>query len=99
MPKFVTSVRFLVKNGKVDEFLEGLEANPNSVECESHTVKTGDLTFLWNAIFESEDALINARSNMISNLDRLRYCLQEMSPEIGVTDPVSGPMVSENKSK
>ncbi|MGK0169512.1 MAG: hypothetical protein ACI9W2_001233 [Gammaproteobacteria bacterium] len=99
MAKYVTSVRFLVKKGKVDEFLEGLEANPNSVECDSHTVKTGDLTFVWNAIFESEDALINARSKMISNLDRLRYCLQEMSPKLGVTDAVSGPMVIENKSK
>jgi hypothetical protein len=95
MPKYVTSVRFLVKNGKVDEFLDGVKENTNQGETYSHTVKTGDLTFVWNAIFESEEALINARSGMISNLDRLRDCLQEISPELGVTDPVSGPIIEE----
>ena len=95
MPKYVTSVRFLVKNGKVDEFLDSIKTNPNWGETYSHTVKTGDLTFVWNAIFESEEALINARPGMISILDRLRDYLQEISPELGVTDPVSGPIVEE----
>ena len=95
MPKYVTSVRFLVKNGKVDDFLDGIKTNPNWGETYSYTVKTGDLTFVWNAIFESEEALINARPGMISNLDRLRDYLQEISPKLGVTDPVSGPIVEE----
>ena len=97
MAKYVTSVRFLVKYGKVDEFLDGIRTSPNFGETYSHAVKTGDLTFVWNAIFESEKALINSRSGMISNLDRLRDCLQEISPELGVTDPVSGPIVEEKQ--
>ncbi|MDC0986019.1 hypothetical protein OAS67_01845 [Alphaproteobacteria bacterium] len=97
MSKYVTSVRFLVKQGKLDEFLDGIRSNPNRGETYSHTVKTGDLTFVWNAIFESEEALINSRSGMISNLDRLRDFLQEISPELGVTDPVSGPIVEEKQ--
>ena len=83
----------------MDEFLESLKTNPNWGEISSHTAKTGDLIFVWNAIFESKEALIGARSGMISNLDRLRDCLQEISPELGVTDPVSGPIIGENKSK
>ena len=97
MSKYVTSVRFLVKHGKVDEFLDGVRTSPNLGETYSHTVKTGDLTFVWNAIFENEEALINSRSGMISNLDRLRDYLQEISPELGVTDPVSGPTVEEKQ--
>ena len=80
MPKSVTSVRFLVKEGKVDEFLDRVTTNPNLGETYSHTVKTGNLTFVWNATFECEQALIDARPRMIANLDRLRDCLQEISP-------------------
>ena len=95
MPKYATSVRFLVKEGEVDAFVAACETNPKYGEISSYIVKTGDLTFVWNAIFESEQALIDARPGMISNLDRLRGYLQEISPELGVTDPVSGPIIDE----
>ena len=97
MSKYVTSVRFLVKYGKEDEFLDGIRTSPNFGETYSHTVKTGDLTYVWNAIFESEEALINSRPGMISQLTQLRECLQEISPKLGVTDPVSGPIVEEKQ--
>jgi len=97
MSKYATSVRFLVKYGKEDEFLDGIRTSPNFGETYSHTVKTGNLTFVWNAIFESEEALINSRSGMISNLNRLRDCLQAIFPKLGVTDPVSGPIVEEKQ--
>ena len=97
MSKYATSVRFLVKYGKEDEFLDGIRTSPNFGETYSHTVKTGNLTFVWNAIFESEEALINSRSGMTSNLNWLRDCLQEITPELGVTDPVSGPIVEEKQ--
>ena len=95
MQKFATCVRFFVKEGKADAFISACETNPSYGEISSFLVKTGDLTFVWNAIFENERALIDARPGMINNLDRLRNCLQEISPELGVTDPVSGPIVDE----
>ena len=95
MQKFATCVRFFVKEGKADAFISACETNPSYGEISSFLVKTGDLTFVWNAIFENERALIDARPGMINNLDRLRDCLQEISPELGVTDPVSGPIVDE----
>ena len=98
MSQFATSVRFLLKDGKADEFLHRVKKNPNLGETYSHTVQTGDLTFLWNAIFESEQALIDARPTMIANLDRLRDLLQVISPKLGVTDPVSGRIVFELQS-
>ena len=33
------------------------------------------------------------RENMIGNLDKVRHLLEELSPELGVTDPVSGTVV------
>ena len=95
MPKYATSVRFLVKEGEVDAFVAARETNSKYGEISSYIVKTGDLTFVWNAIFESEQALIDARPGMIGNLNRLRDHLQEISPELGVTDPVSGPVIDE----
>jgi hypothetical protein len=30
---------------------------------------------------------------MIANLDKMRHTLEELSPELGLTDPVSGSVV------
>lgn len=95
MPKYATSVRFVVKEGYADAFISACKENPTYGEIASYLVKTGDLTFVWNAIFENQQALIDARPGMISNLDRLRDCLQEISADLGVTDPVSGPVIDE----
>jgi len=62
------------------------------VSCKLFGQKTGDQTFIFNGVFESEQALIDARPKMIDNLDRVRKYLQELSPELGVTDAVSGPV-------
>lgn len=40
-------------------------------------------------------ALQNAMRQMISLLDSARHLLEELSPELGVTDPVSGSVVFE----
>ena len=45
----------------------------------------------WN----SEDDIINARPKLIKFLDSLRYMLEELSPELGVTDPYSGIVIIE----
>jgi len=39
----------------------------------------------------------NAMPQMISLLDSTRHLLEELSPELGVTDPVSGTVVSEKQ--
>ena len=45
----------------------------------------------WN----SEDAIAKARPKMIEFLDSLRHTLEELSSELGVTDPHSGTVVIE----
>ena len=39
------------------------------------------------------DSLANARSNMIATLDTFRETLEDLGGGLGVTDPVSGPVV------
>jgi len=34
---------------------------------------------------------------MIAGLDTVRLLLEEISPELGITDPVSGPVIMESK--
>jgi len=37
--------------------------------------------------------MVKARPNMIALLDSGRDLLDEISPELGITDPVSGPVI------
>ena len=39
--------------------------------------------------------MVEGMPKMISFLDTMRYMLEEISPEMGVTDAVSGPIVVE----
>ena len=95
-PKYVTSVRFLVKDGKADEFLDRMKKSPNLGKTYLHSVQTGGLAFLWNATFQSEQVLIDSRQAMIAGLNRLKDLLHEIFAELGVTDPVSGPVAFES---
>ena len=54
------------------------------------------LKFCFVGIWEDEASLVKNRDNMIAFLDTLRPMLEEISPELGVTDPVSGTIVAEN---
>ena len=92
MTKFATSVQFLVKEGEVDAFMTVAREIPNVREMHGLFAKTGDRTFVVTTIFESEQALIDARPKMIGNLDKLGKYLEEITPELKVTDPDSGPI-------
>tara|TARA_Y100001968_G_scaffold206993_1_gene190192 strand:+ start:628 stop:771 length:144 start_codon:yes stop_codon:yes gene_type:complete len=43
---------------------------------------------------EPKEVLVAARSKMIANLDEVRNQMEELSPELGVNDPVSGTIVA-----
>ncbi len=43
---------------------------------------------------EKREALISARPKMIAHLGEARGFMRELSPELGVTDPVSGDIVA-----
>jgi len=96
MTKFASSVRFKVKDGNREAFTAALlefdiADYPGSL---SHQIiDMGDGSFQTTAIWENEDALVAARPDLITYLNKWRHLLVEISPELGVTDPVSGKIV------
>ena len=47
--------------------------------------------------WKDDQSIATAREKMIAGLDTVRPMLEEISPELGVTDPVSGPVIMEDK--
>ena len=58
-------------------------------------IKTGDYSYCFVAIWESERSLVEARTLMIESLNSIRHTLEKITPELGVRDPVSGPVILE----
>ena len=96
MNTYSNIVRFIVKEGKEENFLEVFNTFVmQEGENYSILVHTGDREYVAVGAWESEDAMVNARPAMIGNLDQMRDFLEEISPELGVTDPRSGKILIE----
>ena len=91
---FLNNVRVLVKEGCEEDYLKTVEAwaTPDGMS-ERYLAKTGERRYCFVGLWESEEKLIAARPLMIEHLNSVRGFLDELSPELGVTDPVSGPIV------
>ena len=87
------AVRFKVKPGREDEFVEAHRAVDRDWPGlrRVNLIKTGDQGYCIIAEWDDMDSLAAARPNMIATLDTFRDCLD------GDTDPVSGPVVLELK--
>lgn len=92
-------VRFRVKPGRIKEFIEAHrsvgEAWPGLEHA--HLVKVGPRGFCLVAQWRDEQALIDARPKMVETLNSFRDCLEVLSPKLGVTAPIAGPVVLEIK--
>ena len=100
MTKFSNVVRYEVKSEYVDDFLKVFSDLPPMGGyyeglLSQILIKTGEQNYCGVGLWESEDAVVEARPKMITFLDTLRHMLEEISPEMGVTDAVSGPVVIE----
>lgn len=88
-------VRFRVKPGREQDFLDAhkkVEANWAGLR-HANMVKTGERTYCIVAEWTDMDALIDARPTMIATLDSFRDTLDDLGGGLGLTDPVSGPVV------
>ena len=56
-------------------------------------IKTGDRTYCVIAEWADMESLAKARADMIATLDSFRDTLEDFGGGLGVTDPVSGPVV------
>ena len=96
MPKYTNVVRFRVKSGKQAEF-ESLFSKADKWDGQLIHIlaRTGEQSYVGYGLWQSEEHMQNAMPQMISLLDSTRHLLEELSPELGVTDPVSGSVVFE----
>ena len=96
MPKHTNVVRFRVKSGKQTEFESLFRKAGNWDGQLIHILaRTDEQSYVGYGLWQSEEHMQNAMPQMISLLDSTRHLLEELSPELGVTDPVSGSVVFE----
>jgi hypothetical protein len=93
------AVRFRVKPGRDQEFLDAhkkVKADWPGLR-RINMIKTADRSYCIIAEWTDMDALAKARPAMIATLDTIRGMLEDLGGGLGVTDPVSGPVVLELK--
>ena len=99
MPVAMNIVRFKPKPGQKDTVIKAhaefdISAWPGCISI--RMVDTGDgLCVLCE--WESTEHMQQAMPLMIALLDSFRDCLDEISSQLGVTDPISGAVVVDNK--
>lgn len=89
------AVRFRVKPGREQDFLDAhrkVQADWPGLK-HANIIKTGERTFCIIAEWTDMDSLAKARSNMIATLDSFRDTLEDLGGGVGLTDPVSGPVI------
>jgi hypothetical protein len=98
MAKYTNVVRFKVIAGKQQEFESAFsKAEKWDGQLLQILARTGEQSYVGYGLWESEEKMTSAMPLMIGLLDSARHLLEEMSPELGVTDPVSGTVVFEKK--
>ena len=93
-------VRFRVKPGREQEFLDAHQ-NIRSIwpGCKRFDlIRTGDRSYCAIGEWKDVAAIAAARPSMIATLNSFRDTLEDLGGGLGVTDPVSGPVVVEKIS-
>jgi quinol monooxygenase YgiN len=93
------AVRFKVKPGRDQEFLDAHRSVNRDWPGLRHVnlIQTGDHDYCIIGEWEDAESLSAARTHMIATLDSFRDTLEDLGGDLGVTDPVSGPVVLELK--
>jgi hypothetical protein len=88
-------VRFRVKPGREQDFLDAHRSAPAEWPglTKVNMIKTGERCYCIIAEWSDMSDLVAARPNMIATLDSFRDTLEDLGSTLGVTDPVSGPVV------
>lgn len=88
-------VRFKIKPGMDKTFLDAHGGVARSWPGVRHAniIKTGEQRYCIIAEWDSMEALVAGRPQMIATLDGFRHTLEDLGNGLGVTDAVSGPVV------
>lgn len=88
-------VRFRVKPGREKAFLDAHEQMRPQFDGfrKGAVVRTGERTYCFIGEWDDFDDIVAARDGMIGFLGSFRDTLEDLGNGLGVTDPVSGPVV------
>ena len=87
-------VKFQVKPEQIEDFLTAMRTQPQwPGNIEMRVVQTGENKFIGCGLWESKEIMFESMEGMIAWLDTVRPMLEIISPELGVTDPASGPVI------
>ncbi len=88
-------VRFKVKPGSEEDFIAAHRKVAADWAGLKHVnlVKTGDRAYAIIGEWDDMEAMAAARTQMIATLDSFRDTLEDLGGGLGLTDPVSGPVV------
>ena len=91
------TVRFKVKPRRDEEFIDAHRQAERNWPGLRHAnlLHTGEGTYCIIAEWDDMDSLAAARPHMAATLDTFRHLLEDLGGDLGVTDPVSGPVVLE----
>ncbi len=82
-------VRFKLKSDCVDKYFEVVDKTSFELMTQRYIAKTGVYNYCFVGIWKSAEAIAAQRPAMIAHLDEVRGLMEELSPELGITDPVS----------
>ena len=91
---FMNVVRFKLKSDCVDKYFEVINKTSFEGMTQRYIAKTGDYDYCFVGIWKNAEAIVAQSPAMIAHLDVVRGFMEELSPELGVTDPVSGIIIS-----
>ena len=91
---FMNVVRFKLKSDCIDQYFEVIDKTSFEGMTQRYIAKTGDYDYCFVGIWENEESIAAQRPAMIPHLDAVKGFMEELSPELGVTDPVSENIVS-----
>lgn len=88
-------VRNRVKAGREQDFLDAISKGMREWPGLKHVnlIKTGERAYCLIGEWDDMDALAKARPELVASLEGFRDTLEDLGGGLGVTDPVSGPVV------
>ena len=96
MAKFINVIKYKIKDGSKDECLKKInEMSKYEDLISSKYIESGANSYCFIGEWVSEGVYKAAYPKLIELLDTIRDFLKEISPELGVTDLVSGTAVIE----
>ena len=91
---FMNVVRFKLKSDCIEQYFEVINKTSFEGMTQRYIAKTGDYDYCFVGIWKNAESIAAQRPAMIAHLYEVRRFMEELSPELGITDPVSGNIVS-----